>query len=261
MTPGRPLNDRSRGPHPIERTLRGVGPLTAVAIGTVGLLLVIAIVLPLGEGSSRIIHAVLLLIPVIVAGLLGGRAAAVAVTAEAAVAFSMFLEPIGSPAVRIHTDLIALGVFVLAAAAIGVLVASVVSAERERVTAERGRLEALERSEQQRKALLRSVSHDLRTPLATIRGATEELYEGVEYDAAGRRELLGLVLREAERLDRIVANLLSLSRIEAGALLPELRPVRLDEVVRSSAGRLTAGQHHQRGDPVARGRGRARGPR
>ena len=71
-----------------------------------------------------------------------------------------------------------------------------------------------------------------RTPLATIRAVTSDLRaEGVAYDDATRVELLDLVGDEAERLDRLVANLLSLSRIQAGALEPERQAVAVDELL------------------------------
>jgi two-component system sensor histidine kinase KdpD len=75
------------------------------------------------------------------------------------------------------------------------------------------------------------VSHDLRTPLASIRALTTDLRAGVAYDDETRDELLEIVNDEAERLDRLVANLLSLSRIEAGALQPDRQAVALDELV------------------------------
>ncbi len=77
--------------------------------------------------------------------------------------------------------------------------------------------------EKLRTALLTSVSHDLRTPLAGIVGAASTLVGlGKTLDEAPRRELLGTVLSEAERLDRFVANLLDMTRIEAGG--PEPHP-------------------------------------
>ncbi len=222
----------------MELSAPRVRPLSAVLIGTGGVLGVVAIVIPLGEGSSRIVHALLFIVPVLAAGVFGGRAAAIAVSAEAAIAFAMFLPPIGSPAVHFQTDVVALFAFVVVAAATGLLVGTVVTTERHRLAAEHAQLQALEATEQQRKALLRSVSHDLRTPLATIRAAAAELDDGEGYDAAARHELLGLVVDETERLDRIVANLLSLSRIEAGALLPDRQPADLAELVGRSVGRL-----------------------
>ena len=75
------------------------------------------------------------------------------------------------------------------------------------------------------------MSHDLRTPLSTIRAVASDLRDGGgDYDDATRDELLDLVVDEAERLDRLVANLLSLSRVEAGALEPDRQAIALDEL-------------------------------
>jgi two-component system sensor histidine kinase KdpD len=80
----------------------------------------------------------------------------------------------------------------------------------------------LAETERLRTALLSSVSHDLRTPLASIIGsATSLLSYGAEYDQAAQTELLQTIREEAERLDRYVGNLLSMTRLESGAL--ELR--------------------------------------
>jgi two-component system sensor histidine kinase KdpD len=92
--------------------------------------------------------------------------------------------------------------------------------------------------ERQRSALLRSVSHDLRNPLTTIRAASAELRGDAIKDEAVRNQLLDLVLYESERLDRIIRNLLSLSRIEAGAFLPAVAPESLREIVADSVERL-----------------------
>ena len=97
---------------------------------------------------------------------------------------------------------------------------------------------ALELVDDYRAALLRSVSHDLRTPLVTIRAVTSDLRAGAVYDDNVRDELLDLVGDEAERLDRLVANLLSLSRIEAGSLRPELQAVPLEELFVSRVRKL-----------------------
>jgi two-component system sensor histidine kinase KdpD len=97
----------------------------------------------------------------------------------------------------------------------------------------------LERIDEQRSALLRSVSHDLRTPLATIRAVASDLLGGASYDEATRDELLALVADESERLDRLVANLLNLSRIEAGALRPDRQAVAMEELVTHTVKRLS----------------------
>ena len=126
----------------------------------------------------------------------------------------------------------------MVAGAAGVLVATVVATERGRLAAEQAQAETLREVDRQRTALLRSVSHDLRTPLATIRAAATDLDTDVPYDAATRSELLGMVVEETERLDRIVANLLSLSRIEAGALLPDRQAVDIGELIDACTHRL-----------------------
>jgi len=84
----------------------------------------------------------------------------------------------------------------------------------------------------QRSSLLRSVTHDLRTPLAAIRAIVTDLYEGVEYDDATRTELLQTVCDEVDRLDRLVGNLLSMSRIDAGVFEPHRQAIDVGELVR-----------------------------
>jgi two-component system sensor histidine kinase KdpD len=73
-----------------------------------------------------------------------------------------------------------------------------------------------------------------------------DLLTDAPYDEATREELLSLVSDEAERLDRLVANLLSLSRIEAGALHPDQRPLALDELVADTVQRLDRLLKHRR---------------
>src|SRR5262249_59035589 len=105
----------------------------------------------------------------------------------------------------------------------------------------------LQRLGDDRSALLRSVSHDLRTPLVTIKAVTSDLRDGAEYDAKVRDELLDLVGDEAERLDRLVANLLSLSRVETGSLEPEPQALSLDELLTTRVRRLKRVFLHGRG--------------
>jgi two-component system sensor histidine kinase KdpD len=93
------------------------------------------------------------------------------------------------------------------------------------------RIELLGAVERQRSALLRSVSHDLRTPLASIRAAASTLaVDGNRYATN--------IEEEAERLDRLVANLLSLSRIEAGAYVVARQSVDVAELIDATTSRL-----------------------
>jgi two-component system, OmpR family, sensor histidine kinase KdpD len=97
---------------------------------------------------------------------------------------------------------------------------------------------ALEENEKLRTTLLSSLSHDLRTPLASITGAVTTLRQFGEGMAPSQRaDLLASIEEEAARLTRFVANLLDMSRIEAGALKPKRDYVDVAEVARAAVGR------------------------
>ena len=92
------------------------------------------------------------------------------------------------------------------------------------------RARALESTEATSTALLRAVSHDLRTPLATMRAALDGLMAG-GVDESDRAELTRSVDNSADQLERLIDNLLDLSRLQAGLLHPVLRARSLDEVL------------------------------
>lgn len=104
---------------------------------------------------------------------------------------------------------------------------------------DKARLEA--ETDRLRGALLTSISHDLRTPLASILGAASSL-DGYDetLDAVARKELLVTIREEAERLNRFVTNLLDMTRLEAGALHPRRERVDVGEVVASALARASA---------------------
>ncbi|HEY7483150.1 MAG TPA: DUF4118 domain-containing protein [Streptosporangiaceae bacterium] len=94
-----------------------------------------------------------------------------------------------------------------------------------------------------RTALLAAVSHDLRTPLASIKASVSSLRQGdVEWDPADEAELLATIEESADRLDGLVANLLDMSRLQTGALNPLTRAVALDEVVAPALAGVPAGR-------------------
>lgn len=90
------------------------------------------------------------------------------------------------------------------------------------------------RSDELKSALLDSVSHDLRTPLATIRAAAGSLADTeIDWSPAERERTARQIDVEAERLNRIVSNLLDMSRIQAGALRPQLEVLPTEETLRA----------------------------
>ena len=95
---------------------------------------------------------------------------------------------------------------------------------------DRARLEA--ESDRLRAALLTSLSHDLRTPLASILGSASSLaaHEGA-LDPPARAVLIGTIRDEAERLNRFIGNLLDMTRIEAGRVAPDRGPADLSDAV------------------------------
>jgi len=108
----------------------------------------------------------------------------------------------------------------------------------DRLAAESQAAEIARQSDELKSALLQSVSHDLRTPLATIRAAAGTLRPGASLSPEDQRESADAIDREVEYLNRLVTNLLDLSRIEAGALRAERDVFELDDLVEQTLERL-----------------------
>lgn len=106
------------------------------------------------------------------------------------------------------------------------------SLERRRLLREAMSVEISRRSDALKSALLDSVSHDLRTPLASVRAAAGMLMDpDIEWPADQRREIAASIDHEAEWLNRLVTNLLDMSRVEAGELRPSLAVFALPDLV------------------------------
>jgi K+-sensing histidine kinase KdpD len=252
---------------PASREERPARSVTRTATGAaVGMVMVAAICLVISAaqaGGSRATPALALVIPVVLAGLIGGRPAALFSAVAAGTALNLvFIPPKGTLKIRSVDDVVAFAVFVTVALVVGTLVAfeterrrnaerrtaeveqlhrrfQEMVVERERLLEESQQLALLSQADAQRRAMLRSVSHDLRTPLAAIRAATSDMRSDATYDEETRRELLDIVGEEAERLDRLVDNLLSMAKIEAGVLCPDRQAVGIDELINHRVRRLT----------------------
>jgi two-component system sensor histidine kinase KdpD len=108
---------------------------------------------------------------------------------------------------------------------------AVAALDRARLRTQAAQAEALAEGDRMRTALLRAVSHDLRTPLASIKASVSSLRQtDVHWSADDEAELLANVEQNADRLDALVGNLLDMSRLQAGSLDPFLRAIAVDEV-------------------------------
>jgi two-component system sensor histidine kinase KdpD len=86
-----------------------------------------------------------------------------------------------------------------------------------------------------RSALLTSISHDLKTPLAAVMGAADALRDlAASLDDNARAELLTTIIEESERLNRFIANLLDMTKLEAGAVMPNAAPHDVGEIIGSA---------------------------
>ncbi len=108
---------------------------------------------------------------------------------------------------------------------------AVAALDRARLRTQAAQAEALAEGDRMRTALLRAVSHDLRTPLASIKASVSSLRQtDVSWSDEDEAELLANIEQNADRLDALVGNLLDMSRLQAGSLAPFLRATAIDEV-------------------------------
>jgi two-component system sensor histidine kinase KdpD len=186
---------------------------------------------------------------VLPAAVLFGSFYAIAVSIASMLAFNwFFLVPVHTLTLSDSRNWLALLVYLTIAVVVGELAArsrrraeeAAVNAaaatalleERERLAQEALDAEALRRADVIKTALLRAVSHDLRTPLMAISTSAGALARrDLSIDDADRAELLATILAASDRLEHLVANLLDLSRLQAGAALPEPGVEDLDDLV------------------------------
>ncbi len=119
--------------------------------------------------------------------------------------------------------------------------------ERVRLVEEMDRVERAAETERLRSALLTSISHDLKTPLASILGAAGALRDlGEKLRDAEKTDLLATIIDESERLNRFIANLLDMTKLESGAITPNVALHDLGEIVGSALRRASRilSRHH-----------------
>jgi two-component system, OmpR family, sensor histidine kinase KdpD len=116
--------------------------------------------------------------------------------------------------------------------------------EREKLEKEAAAVEAMTETDRLRTALLNAVSHDLRTPLATIKASVTSLLETeVAWSPEQTQSFLQVILEETEHLNRVVGRLLDASRIQVGAVHVFYASIGLDEIISSALSGLGAGEN------------------
>jgi K+-sensing histidine kinase KdpD len=227
-----------------------LGLAATLAAVTIGTLLVYPLKSVAPVVSLGVVYLPAILLISIVWGLRLGLLAAVA----SAVAFNFFhIPPLHRFTIAAEQDWVALVTFAIVAAisstVAGLARAQAVEAERRREDADRAlaelaalsrerdrmqaemvEAEALRRSDELKTALLRSISHDLRTPLTSIIASGAALGAATLSDAE-RAELSEAIVAGGERLSRLVENLLDMSRLEAGKAEPHREQIDLAEVL------------------------------
>ena len=205
---------------------------SAAAVGAASLL-----VWALQTIAPTLSLGVLYTLAVLAVGALFGLGYAIGTAVVSMLAFNyLFLPPVHTLTLADGRNWAALGVYVSTA----VVASELATRARRRVFAA-AEADMLRRSDAAKTAVLHAVSHDLRSPLTAIRAAVEGLESGsLRLGESDRVELLETIRLETARLERLVANLLDLSRLEAGAAgaQRELWPV--DELVSRALDSLDA---------------------
>lgn len=186
----------------------------------------------LGEWGKRYIDpanlVIVYLLLVVWVSVKWGRGPAVGTSILSVLAFDFFLIP---PYLTLTVGdtqyLFTLAGFLI----VGLLVSELIIKAREQEKKVK-ELELVRESEKLQAALFNSISHDLRTPLVSITGTLSMLLHDSSWlDEETKKELIENAFEQSDRLNRLVSNLLDMSRVEAGVLKPVLKPCDLTDVL------------------------------
>ena len=181
--------------------------------------------------------AMVYLLAVVVIALRYSRGAAVAASVVCIVAFNFFfVPPVRSFAVHDPQHLLTFAIML----AVALVISHLVSSVRAQAKAQ-AELAVAAETERVRSALLASISHDLRTPLAVMSGASSSLAErGEQLGADERRALAGTIYRQARDMAEVMGNVLQMTRFESGAIAIERDWDSLAEIAGSALERVGA---------------------
>lgn len=231
-------------------------------LATLGIAVVVAVLQPLHTHLNQTTVALALLLVVLLTAIRWGSRPAMLASVLGMLCFNFFfLPPVRTFTIIDPDNWIALAAFLSAALTVGQLSAR---ARRRAHEAEAGRLEierlyeelrgaferashaeALRQSERLKSALLDAVTHDLRTPLTSIKASVTTLLEteagasqdALPIDAEGRKEFLEVINEEADRLNRFIEGLVELARIEAGEMRLRRAWGNVDEIISTALAR------------------------
>ncbi|HWR13643.1 MAG TPA: DUF4118 domain-containing protein [Terriglobales bacterium] len=198
--------------------------------------------------------ASLLLVVVIIIATWAGRGPALLASLLVLVSFNFFfIPPVHTLRIHESQDWIAFAAFLFAAITVGWLSSAAreraEEAERHRAKAEQlykalqeafeqaSQAETLRRSEKLKTALLDAVTHDLKTPLTSIKASVTSLLSTQAEGASSEREYLQVINEETDRLDHFVEEMMALAQIEGGHLLLHPRPTSAEEVISNAVAR------------------------
>lgn len=238
--------------------------LAAYIVGVVGIAVVTALLRPLGASINPTTVALAMLLVVLFVAASWGSRPAIVVSIFGVLSLNFFfLPPIGTLSIAQPDNWIALISFLITAVTAGELSARVNrrAAEAEAARREIERLyeelrsaferashaEALRQSERLKSALLDAVTHDLRTPLTSIKASVTTLLDDLKSSTAdappaalneeGRQEMLEVINEECDRLNRFIEGLVELARIEAGELRLRRKWGTIDEMIEMALAR------------------------
>lgn len=213
--------------------------LTGVAVALVGLPALTVVLVPLRDDLALESALLLYLLVVVAAAAVGGvwPASAAAVGGVGLVNW-YFTPPFHTLSIAEGEHVLALVVFLVVALVVAGYVTVADRYASESATA-RAEAAALDQANELRTALLSAVSHDLRTPLASIKASVSSLRSrDVQWSAEETADFLEAIEGDTDRLNRLVGNLLDMSRLQAGALELTRHPVALEEVVAAAVDSL-----------------------
>jgi two-component system sensor histidine kinase KdpD len=201
--------------------------LYGLALGVLVLPALTAVLTAVRGDLSLADDLLLYLLAVVAVSVVGGFWPAVAAATAASLLLNWyFTKPFHTFTISEPDNFLALMLFVVVAIAVSSVVH--LAARRGQQAAQ---AEALAAGNRMRTALLAAVSHDLRTPLASIKaGITSLRQDEVSWSAADEAELLATIEEETDRLGSLIGNLLDMSRLQTGALQPFVTPAAIDEV-------------------------------